>query len=135
MPLKSLTYTSWANPTLVAGDIESILEISRANNAKRSVTGLLIYNGSSFLQILEGAEDAIDTLIAAIRSDNRHTNLTIRDERVIEGRSFADWAMAYLNLEGGAFIGEDKVKEALEQELPGTLRNIVLGVIYPVMRA
>ena len=133
MPLKSLTYTSWSIPGLVAGDIESILETSRANNAERSITGLLIYNGSNFLQILEGGVREIDTLISVIAGDHRHTNLTIRDERPIDRRSFSGWSMAYLNLDGGTFIGEEKVKDALEKELPEALRNIVRGVTFTVM--
>ena len=134
MPLKSLAYTSWANPGLLANDIDAILGTSRANNAERSVTGLLIYNGSNFLQILEGAEREIDALIEVIRADKRHTNLTIRDERAIERRSFDDWAMAYLSRENLEFIGEDKVRRALQQNLPDSLRNIVLGVTYLVMK-
>ena len=95
---------------------------------------MLIYNGSNFLQILEGGVCEIDALIAIITGDHRHTNLTIRDERAIERRSFADWAMAYLKLEGGEFIGEDQVNGALQQELPEAIRNIVRGVTYSLMK-
>ena len=135
MGLKSLTYTSWAKADIAPGNIEAILSRSLADNRERAVTGLLIFNGTNFLQILEGSSQDIDNLMEAIGSDRRHSNITVRDERAIERRSFADWAMAYLGLEDGSFVGEGAVKKALELDLPPTLRNIVLGVIYPVTRA
>jgi hypothetical protein len=33
-----------------------------------------------------------------ISTDNRHSNFSFRDERLIEERSFPDWSMAYQRL-------------------------------------
>jgi hypothetical protein len=54
MSLKSLTYTSLARLDLEAGDLEAIQRTAREVNALEGITGLLIFNGTHFLQIIEG---------------------------------------------------------------------------------
>ena len=62
MELKVLTYTSWARAGIRADEVESILSSARINNPLDGITGVLIFNGDSFMQILEGGEAAIDGL-------------------------------------------------------------------------
>lgn len=133
MLLKSLTYTSWANPGLSPADVESILLAARTNNPLQGLSGLLIFNGTAFLQILEGVEPAIDELVEKLKRDKRHSNMSIRDERPIDRRSFPDWAMAYLSLEDGRFIGEAAVERALTRDVPPNLLNIVRGLTHNFM--
>ena len=130
MELKCLTYTSWASPGLVPADIDSILRSARINNSLQGLTGLLIFNGTTFLQILEGVAPAIDELVASLKKDRRHSNMSIRDERAIEARAFGDWSMAYLRLENGDFVGENEVERALGRDLPGSIRNMILGLTH-----
>lgn len=134
MLLKSLTYTSWATPGLLPADVESILQSARTNNPLQGLSGLLIFNGSAFLQILEGVEPAVDELFGQLRRDRRHSNMSVRDERMIERRSFPDWAMAYLRLEDGRFVGESAVERALTRDVPPNLLNIVRGLTHNVMK-
>ena len=134
MELKSLTYTSWASPALVSEDVDSILRSARINNPLQGLTGLLIFNGPAFLQILEGVEPAVDELVATLRADKRHTNLSIRDERTIDTRIFSDWAMAFLRLESDEFVGEKEVERALGRELPNAIRNMVRGITHSLTR-
>ena len=51
MALKSTTYTSLARLDLEAGDLEAIHRTARDVNALEGITGLLIFNGTHFLQI------------------------------------------------------------------------------------
>ena len=104
--LKALTYTSWARPGISAEEVDAILSSARTNNPLDGISGLLIFNGSAFMQILEGSEEAVDRLAGRLASDPRHSNMSIRDERTIEARTFPDWSMAYLILKNGEFIGE-----------------------------
>ena len=135
MKLKVLTYTSWARAGITADEVDSLLASSRINNPLEGVTGVLIFNGNSFMQILEGGEEAVDDLVARLRSDPRHSNMAIRDERMIAQRTFPDWSMAYLRLDNGEFEGEQAVERALRRDLPPSLRNIVLGVTLSVLPA
>ena len=135
MELKSFTYTSWASPSLRPGDVDAILDSARANNPLQGLTGVLIFNGAYFMQILEGAEPAIDDLVGRLRTDKRHSNMSIRDERLIVGRTFPNWAMAYLRLEDGQFVGEAEVERVLTRDLPESLRNLIRGLTHSLIRA
>lgn len=106
---------------------------ARMNNPLEGITGVLIFNGAAFLQILEGGQSAVDDLARRLASDPRHSNMSIRDERLISERTFPDWSMAYLRLEDGKFDGETAVKRALERDLPPPLRNIVLGLVSTIV--
>lgn len=134
MELKSLTYTSWASPSLRTEDVDAILASARRNNPLQGLSGLLIFNGTNFMQILEGVEPAIDELVERLKVDRRHSNMSIRDERTIDQRVFPDWAMAYLRMEDDMFIGEEQVKRALQRDLPEPLRNMVRGLVHNLLK-
>ena len=93
MLLTSVTYTSLARLDLQASDLEDIHRTARDQNALDGITGLLVFNGTHFLQIVEGSEKAIDELIERLRKDPRHTGFEIRDRRKVEARSFPEWSM------------------------------------------
>lgn len=134
MELKALTYTSWARPGIKADEVDSILSSARINNPLDGITGVLIFNGDAFMQIIEGSEAAIDHLTARLTADPRHSNMSIRDQRAIEARAFPDWSMAYLRLENGEFEGEAAVTRALSRDLPQPLRNIVMGLTHSLVK-
>ena len=130
MELKSLIYTSWASPGLRPEDVESILDSARTNNPLHGLTGILIFNGANFLQIVEGAGPSIDELLARLKADKRHSNMSIRDDQVIAQRNFPNWAMAYVRLEDQMFIGEAEVVRLLQRDLPEPLRNVIRGLTH-----
>jgi Sensors of blue-light using FAD len=113
--LRSLTYSSWASRALVTSDVERILHSCRVNNGLDGVTGILIYNGGAFVQVLEGAPDALDDTLERIRRDPRHRDLSVRDDRPILERNFPNWDMAYLELENGHTLGQEALERALER--------------------
>ncbi len=90
MELKALTYTSLARPGLLAEDVDAIISSSRINNPLDGITGILIFNGSAFMQMLEGSEAAVDDLAERLIFDQRHTDVSVRDEKLIIARSFPD---------------------------------------------
>src|ERR1044071_5170484 len=100
MGLRSLTYTSLASLHLSVGDVEAIHRTARDLNAIDGVTGILVFNGTHFLQIIEGADAAIGDLLERLRRDPRHSGLEVRDDRVIDERSFPDWSMELVRVTG-----------------------------------
>ena len=134
MELKILTYTSWARAGLRPDEVAAILSAAKINNPLDGITGLLIFNGTAFMQVLEGSEAAIDGLTARLVGDPRHSNMSIRDSRLIEARSFPNWSMAYLRLDSGEFQGQDEVVKALSRDLPQPVRNIVMGLTQSVLQ-
>lgn len=125
MELKSLTYTSLARLDLDAGDVEAIHRSAREFNALDGITGLLIYNGTHFLQIVEGAAPAIDDLLERLRRDPRHSGLEVRDQRMIERRGFPDWSMELVRVSASYF----EARETLRAQIPATVPEEVCGLL------
>ena len=134
METKALIYTSWARPGIRSEEVDAILSLARINNPLDGITGVLIFNGTAFMQILEGGKSAVDDLASQLAGDPRHSNMSIRDERLITARTFPDWSMAYLRLEDGKFEGEQAITRALERDLLPPMRNIVLGMANLIVR-
>lgn len=118
MDLTSLTYTSLARFDLQPSDLEDIHRSARELNALDGITGLLIFNGTHFLQIIEGAHDVIDDLLARLRNDPRHGGLEVRDERKIKARSFPDWSMEMLRVKAGYFEARETIADRLPETVP-----------------
>ena len=126
MKLKSLTYTSFARLDLGDADIAAIHRTAREVNALNGITGLLIFNGTHFLQIVEGPEPAIDELMGRLRDDPRHLQLEIRDEREIEERQFPDWSMELVRVTSRSFEARDAITTVLPAELPDHVGERIL---------
>ena len=126
MDLKSLTYTSLARLDLDASDLESIHRTAREVNALEGITGLLIFNGTHFLQIVEGAPNAIDELIERLRRDPRHNGLEVRDEREVAERNFPDWRMELVRVSASYFDAKETVSDRLPDTIAGVVRDRVL---------
>lgn len=77
---------------------EQWLEIQAASVARNSLlglTGLLIVTPDYFTQFLEGEKTAVESVMASIRADARHTEiLETRTEPMFESVQFPVWRMA-----------------------------------------
>ena len=85
-------------------DVTDIINASARNNQGKKITGCLLVGKTSFLQILEGPSDAIQSLYNTISEDNRHTNVKSLCDEPLETRLFSDWSMRsdnYTQLEWG----------------------------------
>jgi hypothetical protein len=90
-----LVYASAAVEGFQLSDLEEILRAARTRNARDDITGMLLFEGKSFLQVLEGERSKIDDLLERIRVDRRHARTVLLLREPIEQRSFADWTMGY----------------------------------------
>lgn len=93
MALERLIYASRSAEMLKPEQLDAILKVSVANNAKVGVTGALMYGAREFLQCLEGSREAINQTYARILRDPRHSDLLILDYRETDRRWFASWGM------------------------------------------
>lgn len=94
-----LIYVSSARRPFADQELEELLQKSRQNNIASKITGLLLYRDGMFMQILEGSEQSVLTLLAKIKSDSRHHSLKVVIGGQAPRREFSDWSMAFKKLD------------------------------------
>lgn len=94
-----LVYISSAVHLMDDQELKEILQIARENNTREDITGLLLYRGGNFIQVLEGPEDAVMNLYGKISRDPRHTGVETLLKGPITERQFADWSMGFQNVD------------------------------------
>lgn len=122
--LTQYLYISTA-PSLSRDEVDAILESSARNNPEHGVTGLLLYNGRNFLQLLEGEEAELVALMLRISHDPRHSGVSVLERRNIPERMCPDWAMRRILISESI---EDR-RRLLEKELPATLDDTIRKIV------
>jgi hypothetical protein len=90
-----LVYVSAATVPFTDASLAQLLRISRENNTRAGITGMLVYRDGDFLQVLEGEEDAVRETFHRIARDNRHARTLVLDDSEISEREFSDWSMGF----------------------------------------
>ncbi len=93
MSTRQLVYLSRAARRLSAKDLHDILEASQRRNAEVGVTGLLLCDGSRFIQALEGTATAVSGVMARIAVDRRHKDIVYMHNADVPLRQFGAWSM------------------------------------------
>jgi len=96
MPYR-LIYSSEETGKMSRPDLEQMLAESQVRNAKRDITGVLVFVDGVFLQVLEGERSDVEDLMESIGRDPRHRDIKVFHEEEIEHRAFPTWRMAYLS--------------------------------------
>lgn len=94
-----LIYTSAASHPFSPDELMALLRDARDSNERTGVTGMLLYSGETFFQVLEGSAPVIDALYARIRQDSRHHQTVAIVREPIARRAFAEWSMGYAPLD------------------------------------
>lgn len=94
MFLSRLFYFSRVNRA-VEMDVDQILASARKHNTSSNVTGVLWFDGSWFLQTLEGGRGAISETYHRICADDRHQGVQIVSCSQVTQRAFHRWSMGY----------------------------------------
>ena len=80
---------------------------------------MLLHGNGTFLQVLEGDDSVVDTLIDVIKKDTRHIDMKIVRRESIASRQFADWSMGF-----------ERVTDRTFENIPG-LRDFGLRDFTP----
>ena len=123
MSLVQLVYTS--HPFgFDMGVLNSLLIVSRRNNARDAVTGALICRADIYLQLLEGPGDKVEAAFQRIGRDDRHLDV----QRLVAGpvaeRLFPDWAMRDDPARSWMWTQDEIAGGALERASPAEVRAI-----------
>jgi hypothetical protein len=92
-----ILYTSQSTVFFSAEMLEQLAKTSQHNNRRENISGLLLYSGGRFLQLLEGTPHKIQTLYEkVIVRDLRHTDCQILVSEPCDQRLFPNWGMGRL---------------------------------------
>ena len=83
--------------------LSDLCSTSAQKNRSLQVTGYLFYRSGRFLQYLEGEKEAVMSLMATIRKDERHTIAIELEHANANQRLFPHWSMQYVNPDGIMF--------------------------------
>lgn len=128
-PIRSLVYISNARAGLSSDDLDVIYHASMNFNALDGVTGLLVYNGAHFMQIIEGADEAIEDLLGRLRRDPRHHDIQVFADQPVDAESFPDWSMKLLEVSAGRFQAHKDLQVLLPSDLDPSIRTKLLEVL------
>lgn len=137
--MKYIVYVSQAAKAFSTNTLADLLTYSRKRNSADGVTGLLIYRYNpdfkrgNFLQVLEGADDALKDVWSRISSDPRHHTIIVLEEGENAARMFGEWSMGFRNVDesdlaqfaGFSELGSDEFwEDAKKQALPDALSTL-----------
>jgi hypothetical protein len=94
----SIVYISTAIADFGEFDLVQLLKQSRGFNERAGITGVLMYGGGRFVQVLEGCPAAVRCLYARIAADPRHGCLEKLADGMVPQREFKEWYMSFAPL-------------------------------------
>jgi len=103
MPFQ-LCYASTATRAMQRADLLELLTDARKHNASVGVTGLLLFQGGHFLQVLEGDAAAVRGLFKRICADQRHDTIALLFEELVSEPQYRDWSMGFQALDGSEWM-------------------------------
>lgn len=118
MTLIRLIYVSSARTLLNETALKQILANAQQNNAALGISGMLLYAGGNFIQVLEGEEQAVWDLYQKIAKDPRHNDIIILDDSAITKRAFPTWSMGFKLLSGADKSSFNGYTDFLERKVP-----------------
>jgi len=99
MNLRRVLYLSEATTPLSRSELLALNFHAATNNAQRGITGLLLYSGGNFMQVIEGRPDRVGEIMRIVRADPRHLNIRTLVDEIAPERLFAQWSMGLLDTE------------------------------------
>ncbi|GAA3753938.1 hypothetical protein GCM10022270_10780 [Terriglobus aquaticus] len=113
--------------------LAQLVATSRRNNASDWISGVLLYNGTAFAQVLEGPANAVESCLNRIQQDPRHSNLVVVSRNPIQRRLFSAWSMAYIDGASFRLLSESAIDlEAIlatGKSQPGFVLNLLRDVM------
>ncbi|AMO49504.1 EAL domain, c-di-GMP-specific phosphodiesterase class I (or its enzymatically inactive variant) [Kosakonia oryzendophytica] len=96
--LATLIYRSRLNRTLDPSQLTNLVERASLRNSQLQVTGILLFDGDHFLQVLEGPLASVNAVFERIKRDHRHGNVVELLRDFAPRRRFVDRGMTLFDL-------------------------------------
>ncbi|RIQ36529.1 diguanylate phosphodiesterase [Bordetella avium] len=102
--LSTLIYRSRAVVAFDEERLGELIQAARLRNARENITGILLFDGLHFVQLLEGPQNAVDVLYGDIKRDPRHSDVVHLLRDYAPARRFKGDPMALIDLRGSESI-------------------------------
>jgi len=93
--MQIIIYISRAKQNLTSGDLADLRDLADARNRSEDITGLLLFDGTRFIQALEGDAAAVRAVMNRIAKDPRHDNISYFRPIKTGFRQFKSWTTEY----------------------------------------
>ncbi|MHC1652227.1 BLUF domain-containing protein [Stenotrophomonas maltophilia] len=93
MPFRAIAYVSEASPRLTEERLQQLVADAVQFNESVDVTGTLLFDGSRFLQYLEGPEAGINAAYTRILAAGSHSGIVELNRGRVGRRQFPHWRM------------------------------------------
>ncbi|WP_438971153.1 diguanylate phosphodiesterase [Methylophaga sp.] len=93
MQLFQLIYKSKKRENFPSEFIPKFTQKLCSRNEAKGITGILLFDGEYFLQVLEGDQKQVMSLMSQIEADERHNEITVILKEPIPKREHRDWGM------------------------------------------
>lgn len=126
-PKVRLIYRSRAlQPWYTSADLD-ILNAALKMNPTRNVTGFLLREDDTYVQVLEGIPLDVDFLFDRISGDRRHRRVQVLQRKAAAQRIFGGWSMGYTHSRDGSMARRLRceAKELTEEYVPGIIGHLV----------
>lgn len=105
MPIIAIAYTSEIAPGLTRSKMEALVLDAARFNGSAGVTGVLLFDGSRFLQYIEGPQDGLEVALSRIVQARSHRQFLELSRGRIEQRAFPYWGMREITVDAACLSG------------------------------
>lgn len=93
----TLLFVSALSTDAPADAVITIARQARRNNERTGITGLLVFDGENFAQLMEGPAEAVIAVADVMQSDPRHARMEILHSAAgASAMRFPSWRLGYL---------------------------------------
>jgi len=92
-----LIYVSQEREQFSYAELRELQGVAIRQNRKLDLTGILLYNGGFFLQMIEGPPSAVAQVYGKIAIDSRHQKPSLLYMEHVRARSYKTWSMGVLD--------------------------------------
>ena len=111
-----IIYTSHytGDASRIDNDLVTITQTAKNNNPALNITGLLFYHNQQFLQVIEGEQSDLESLMATVTADQRHEEVVRIVDQEVPERGFSEWNMDSFNLSEHQQLSPDQLQAIKE---------------------
>ena len=129
MGLQRFLYTSYARTSFTSADLAQLRLAAERENDRNDVTGLLVFDGARFAQLVEGPDAGLSIVIDRILADQRHGHVRTIAVGPVSERSFSGWALqtGWKQLKGASDPFVAAIKDAVDRVSDQKVKAFFIG--------